>query len=158
VVAAESDPAVVEQLYQRLRADGERRILPLVLDLADPSPGGGWRGVERASFAARADADAVLALAVIHHLAIGRNVPLAEVIDWLVGFLAAAGPRGRLVAEFVHPEDPMAQRLLANKPTGLFSDYRRDEFERLLSQRCVITSREELPSGTRTLYVVVPHD
>jgi SAM-dependent methyltransferase len=158
VVAAESDPAVVEQLYQRLRADGERRILPLVLDLADPSPGGGWRGVERASFAARADADAVLALAVIHHLAIGRNVPLAEVVDWLVGFLATAGPRGRLVAEFVHPEDPMAQRMLANKPTGLFPDYRRDEFERLLSQRCVITSREELPCGTRTLYVVVPGD
>ncbi|WP_326558713.1 class I SAM-dependent methyltransferase [Micromonospora sp. NBC_01796] len=156
VVAAESDPAVVEHLYRRLRADGERRILPLVLDLADPSPGGGWGGVERASFAARADVDAVLALAVIHHLAIGRNVPLPRVVDWLVGFLATAGPRGRLVAEFVHPEDPMARRLLANKPAGLFPDYRREEFERLLARRCDITAREELPSGTRTLYVGVP--
>ncbi|MFI6763672.1 methyltransferase [Micromonospora sp. NPDC050417] len=156
VVAVESDPGMVEQLYQRLRADGERRIMPLLLDLADPSPGGGWRGAERAPFAARADADAVLALAVIHHLAIGRNVPLDEIVDWLVGFLAKAGPRGRLVAEFVHPEDPMAQRLLANKPAGLFPDYRREEFERLLARRCEIIAREELPSGTRTLYVGVP--
>ncbi|HEX5541807.1 MAG TPA: class I SAM-dependent methyltransferase [Micromonospora sp.] len=157
VVAVESEPAVVDQLYQKLRAEGERRILPLVMDLADPSNGGGWRGIERASFARRAEADMVLALALIHHLAIGRNVPLAEVLDWLFGLLPA-GPRARLVVEFVHPEDPMAQRLLANKPADLFPDYRREEFERLLGQRCRIVRREQLPSGTRTLYVGVPHD
>ncbi|MCM0679121.1 class I SAM-dependent methyltransferase, partial [Micromonospora phytophila] len=104
VVAVEQDPTVVDELYRALRAEGERRILPLVMDLADPSPGGGWRGVERASFADRADADVVLALAVVHHLAIGRNVPLPEVVDWLVGL---AAPGGRIVVEFVHPEDPM---------------------------------------------------
>ncbi len=157
VVAVESDPAVVDQFYRQLHVEGESRILPLVMDLADPSCGGGWRGVERSSFSARADADAVLALAVVHHLAIGRNVPLAEVLDLLVGFLATAGSRGRLVVEFVHPEDPMARRLLANKPAGCFPDYHRDEFERLLAQRCVIVRREELASGTRTLYVGIPH-
>ncbi|GAB3978074.1 class I SAM-dependent methyltransferase [Plantactinospora veratri] len=156
VVAVESDPAVVDQLYRRLRADGERRVLPLVMDLADPSPGGGWRGVERGSFAERASADAVLALAVVHHLAIGRNVPLPEIVDWLVGLLPAAGSADRLVVEFVHPDDPMAARLLANKPAGLFPDYRRDEFERLLGQRCDIVRRLELPSGTRTLYLGTP--
>jgi SAM-dependent methyltransferase len=156
VVAVESDPAVVDQLYQQLRADGERRVLPLVMDLADPSAGGGWRGTERASFTDRADADAVLALAVVHHLAIGRNVPLPEILDWLVGLLSSAGPDGRLVVEFVHPDDPMAVRLLANKPAGLFPDYHRDEFERLLAQRCTILTRTELPSGTRTLYVGAP--
>ncbi|MFC6023561.1 methyltransferase [Plantactinospora solaniradicis] len=156
VVAVESDPAVVDQLYRRLSADGERRILPLVMDLADPSPGGGWRGVERASFAARADADGVLALAVVHHLAIGRNVPLPEILDWLVGLMPTAGTDGRLVVEFVHPDDPMAVRLLANKPAGLFPDYHREEFERLLAQRCTIVRRTELPSGTRTLYVGTP--
>ncbi|MFC5925053.1 methyltransferase domain-containing protein [Micromonospora vulcania] len=152
VVAVEQDPAVVDELYRALKAEGQRRILPLVLDLADPSPGGGWRGVERASFAARADADAVLALAVVHHLAIGRNVPLPEVIDWLVGLTA---PGGTVVVEFVHPQDPMARRLLANKPEGLFPDYRRDTFERLLAARGRIAERLELPSGTRTLYRTV---
>ncbi|BCL17105.1 class I SAM-dependent methyltransferase [Micromonospora sagamiensis] len=150
VVAVEEDPAVVDRLYRRLRAERERRILPLVMDLADPSPGGGWRGVERASFTARATADAVLALAVVHHLAIGRNVPLPEVVDALVGLTR---PGGRIVVEFVHPRDPMARRLLANKPVGLFPDYRPEVFERLLGARCRIARRLDLPSGTRTLYL-----
>ncbi|HEY0696660.1 MAG TPA: class I SAM-dependent methyltransferase, partial [Micromonospora sp.] len=156
VLAVEGDPAVVDHLYRQLRADGERRILPLVMDLADPSPGIGWRGVERAAFAERAQADGVLALAVIHHLAIGRNIPLPEVLDWLTGFLSRAGATGRMVVEFVHPEDPMAQRLLANKPAGLFPDYHRDACERRLGERCAVVRREELPSGTRTLYLAVP--
>ncbi|WP_434740193.1 class I SAM-dependent methyltransferase [Micromonospora sp. SH-82] len=151
VVAVEQDPDVVDALYRTLRAEGERRILPLVTDLADPSPGGGWRGVERAGLADRATADVVLALAVVHHLALGRNVPLPEVLDWLVGCVV---PGGRLVVEFVHPEDPMARRLLANKPDGIFPDYRRTTFEALLTGRGRIERQRELPSGTRTLYQV----
>ncbi|ROO59895.1 hypothetical protein EDC02_1741 [Micromonospora sp. Llam0] len=156
VVAVESDPAVVDHLYRRLRADGQRRILPILMDLADPSPGGGWAGDERTSFTARARADTVLALAVIHHLAIGRNVPLPRVLDWLTGLLPAGGGTGQMIIEFVHPDDPMARQLLANKPAGLFPDYHRAEFERLLAERYEITRREELPSGTRTLYAGVP--
>jgi SAM-dependent methyltransferase len=156
VVAVDYDPGVVDQLYRDLAKVGDRRILPLTMDLADPSPGLGWAGLERASFASRVrDAndgrrpDVVLALALVHHLAIGRNVPLPEVVDWLVGHART------VVVEFVHPEDPMAKRLLANKPEGLFPDYRRDAFERLLGARCDITHREELPGGTRTLYTGV---
>ncbi|MFU8852493.1 class I SAM-dependent methyltransferase [Micromonospora sp. SL1-18] len=152
VVAVEQDPTVADVLYRALRDEGERRILPLVMDLADPSPGGGWRGVERAAFADRARGDLVLALALVHHLAIGRNVPLAEVLDQFAGL---ATPGGTLVVEFVHPEDPMARRLLANKPDGLFPDYRREAFEGLLAARGRIVRRVELPSGTRTLYQVV---
>ncbi|MET7968963.1 class I SAM-dependent methyltransferase [Micromonospora sp. NPDC005305] len=152
VVAVEQDPAVVDALYRALRDEGEGRILPLVMDLADPSPGGGWRGVERAAFADRARADVVLALAVVHHLAIGRNVPLPEVLDQLVALTVTGGS---LVVEFVHPDDPMARRLLANKPDGLFPDYRREVFESLLAARGRLVGRTELPSGTRTLYQVV---
>jgi hypothetical protein len=153
VVAVEADPAVVDALHRDLRAEGNRRILPLVMDLADPSPGGGWAGVERASFRDRAhEADAVLALALVHHLAIGRNVPLPRVVDWLAD-------HGRLVVvEFVHPEDPMARRLLANKPEGLFPDYHRDAFEKHLAERVTIGRRAELPSGTRTLYAGTRRD
>jgi SAM-dependent methyltransferase len=150
VVAVESDHAVTDALYRRLRDEGERRILPLVMDLADPSPGGGWRGVERAPFTGRAGADAVLALALVHHLAVGRNLPLPEVLDWLGGL-------GRLlVVEFVEPADPMANRLLANKPAGMFGDYRLEVFERLFEQRFTVRRREALPSGTRTLFAGVP--
>lgn len=152
VVAVESDHAVADGLYRQLRDAGEERILPLVMDLANPSPGVGWRGAERSPFAARANADVVLALALVHHLAIGRNVPLPEVLDWLAGL-------GRqVVVEFVGPSDPMAQRLLANKPAGMFGDYRLDAFEQLLAQRFTVTHRRQLPSGTRTLFAGVPHE
>ncbi|MEH1016774.1 methyltransferase [Micromonospora sp. CPCC 206060] len=156
VVAVEHDAAVVDRLYRRLRGEGERRILPLVMDLADPTPGVGWRSTERAGFVTRSRADVVLALALVHHLAIARNVPLALVVDWLVDLLAGAG--ARLVVEFVHPEDPMAQRLIDNKPAGLHAEYRRDVFERLLGRRCVIQQRRELPCGTRTLYLGTVRD
>jgi hypothetical protein len=152
VVAVEADHAVTDSLYRQLRDEGERRILPLVMDLADPSPGGGWRSVERAPFVGRRPADAVLALALVHHLAIGRNVPLPQVVD----LLAEMGRE--LVVEFVDPADPMAARLLANKPAGLFGDYRREEFERVLAERFTIDRRRPLPSGTRTLYAGVRRD
>jgi SAM-dependent methyltransferase len=150
VVAVESDAAVVDRLYRQLRDERQERILPLVMDLANPSPGLGWRGRERAAFDQRPAADAVLALALVHHLAIGRNIPLPEVLDWL------AGLGRRLVVEFVDPTDPMARRLLANKPAGLFPDYHREAFERLLAERFTVETREELPSGTRTLYAGAP--
>jgi hypothetical protein len=149
VVAVEADETVADGLYRSLRDAPNTRILPLVMDLADPSPGLGWAGAERAPFGARAQAEVVLALALVHHLAIGRNVPLPRLLDWL------AGLGHRLVVEFVDPTDPMAARLLANKPAGLFGDYHRDAFERLLAERFTVVRRVELPSGTRTLYEAI---
>ena len=150
VVCADGDDLVLDGLYRSLRQEGNRQILPAYLDLSDPSPGLGWRGRERAGFFDRARPDAVLALALLHHLAITGNVPLAELVDWL----HALG--GRLVVEFVDPTDPMADRLLANKPPGMHGDYRREVFERLLEARFDIADREEFPSGTRTLYHATP--
>jgi hypothetical protein len=150
VVCADGDDLVLDGLYRSLRRQGERKILPAYLDLADPSPGLGWRGRERAGFFDRARPDAVLALALLHHLAITANVPLPELVDWLAGF------GGRLVVEFVDPADPMADRLLANKPPGMHGDYRRPVFERLLEARFQVVERQELPSGTRTLYHATP--
>ncbi|HYY80256.1 MAG TPA: methyltransferase, partial [Actinomycetes bacterium] len=78
--------------------------------------------------------------------AITGNVPLPELVDWL----RSIAPR--LVVEFVDPADPMADRLLANKPAGMHADYRREVFERLLGDRFDVVERQELPSGTRVLY------
>ncbi len=150
VVTADADAVTVDRLWQRLAAEGNERILPLVVDLTDPSPGLGWRGTERGPLFERLRPDAVLALALVHHLAISGNVPLPALVDWWHGL------GGRLVVEFVDPKDPMADRLLANKPAGMHGDYRREVFERLLEQRFEVLDREELPSGTRMLYHAVP--
>ncbi|CAN5858133.1 nodulation protein NoeA [soil metagenome] len=150
VVAVDGDEMVIDQLFRRLQADGITNVLPLVMDLADPSPGLGWRHRERAPFLARVRPEVVLSLALVHHLAISANIPLPEMVDWLRSFDA------RLVVEFVHPDDPMVERLLANKPAGLFDDYRTESFEELLAARFAIARRELLPGGTRSLYVADP--
>jgi ribosomal protein L11 methylase PrmA len=148
VVALDADHAVVERLYRALRDEGDERILPLVVDAADPSPGLGWRGRERRPLFERGSPDLVLCLAVLHHLAITRNVPLRELVDWLASLEAT------LVLELPTPDDPMVRRMIAAKREGVHDDYRVEVFERLLGEALEVRRREEL--GSRVLYLVTP--
>jgi hypothetical protein len=150
VVAVDYDDVTVDAMFRSLRADGIKNVLPLVMNLVDPSPGRGWRGLERKAFTDRGKPDLVLALALVHHLALAANVPLPEVVSWFRSI------GGSLIVEFVEPHDPMAQRLLGNKRAGLFPDYRIDAFEELLAQHYTIARREPLPGGSRTLYLAEP--
>ena len=150
VVAVDADPLVVDTLYRSLRDEGNERILPLTMNLANPSPATGWRGVERQAFLGRGQPDLVLALAVIHHLAISANVPLGE-------FLAmVADLGGESVVEFPTPDDPMVHKLLRNKRTGVHDDYTVEMFEREVESRFDVRQREILPSRTRILYHLAP--
>lgn len=146
VVAVDSDGLVIDRLYRDLRSKNEVRILPLVLDMADLSPGMGWRSRERAPFVERVRPDLTLCLAVVHHLALTNNVPLDEIVQFLADFGAP------LVVEFPHRDDQMASRLLARKRTGLFDTYDVANWEQALERRFVVHERTILPSGTRTLY------
>jgi hypothetical protein len=73
----------LELLYRELRDAGDGKILPLTMNIADPSPGLGWCGLERKPLLERGRPDLVLALALVHHVAIGSNVPVMEIVDWL---------------------------------------------------------------------------
>ena len=150
VVALDFDDVTVDSLYRSLRDEKNTRVLPMVMNLLDPSPARGWRNRERAAFTDRGQPDLVLALALVHHLAIAANVPLAQIVDWFRSFDAS------LVIEFVEAHDPMAERLLGNKPAGLFPDYRIEVFEALLTESFVIEASEQLPGGSRTLYFARP--
>ena len=152
VVAVDGDEVTVERLYRSLRSGSgaDARILPLVMDLADPSPGIGWRNRERAGFADRAGPDLVLALALVHHLGLTNGVPLPEVVAWLASF------GGDVVVEFVDRPDPMAQRLLANKPDGTHDAYTQPAFEAAVASHFTVQAREGLPGGTRTLFHLTP--
>jgi hypothetical protein len=149
-VAVDGDHLVVDHLYRQLRAEGERRILPLVLDLADPSPAMGWRSLERPSFVERVRPDLVLCLAVIHHLALTNTVPFDEIVAFLHDFGAT------LVVEMPHRDDPMAARLLGRKRTGVFDHYDQPQWEEALRRRFTVLEQTTLPSGTRTLYLCRP--
>ncbi len=146
VVAIDSDTGCVGRLYADLRRAGDRRILPLIGDVADPSPGLGWRLRERGPLEARGKPDVVLALALVHHLVLHGNIRTEELADWLMSL------GSRLVVEFVTKDDPMARRLLLNREDQ-FEDYDVRAFESALERRGRISERHVLCGGTRVLLV-----
>jgi SAM-dependent methyltransferase len=149
-VAVDADAAVVEALYRALRAERSETILPLIGNVADPSPGLGWRGEERRPLADRGRPDLVLCLALVHHVSLSGNVPVRAFLDWLADLGA------EVVIEFPTREDPMVRRLLDRKAPGANPDYETEAFERALEERFRVEQREALPSGTRILYRAIP--
>lgn len=147
VVAFDVDPAAVELNYQRVRTAGESRILPLLIDLTNPSPGIGWAHRERDSLVERASADAILALALVHHLAISNNVPL----DRIAEFFSQLG--GYLVIEFVPTSDSQVQRLLASRE-DVFPNYTREGFERDFGRFFRILRTVDVTGSERRLYLM----
>jgi hypothetical protein len=149
VVAADSDELSIDRLFTGLSNSGPANVLPLLLDLGDPSPGLGWRGVERRTLEERGRPDLVLVLALLHHLVINANLPLAEVVDWL------ASLRAEVVLEWVPPDDPMTQQIAVNKRAGeIHRDYHEDSLRELIAQRFVIQA--ELPVEGRKLFQLTP--
>ncbi len=144
-VAFDVDPAAVEQNYRQIKAGKEQTLLPLVLDLTNPSPALGWANRERDSFTQRGPADLILALAVIHHMAISNNVPLPQLAD----FFAEAGKR--LIIEFVPKSDSQVKKLLATR-LDIFPTYTLEGFEAAFAPRFRILEKINLRESERTLY------
>ena len=146
VVAMDQDHACVDQLY---RSADSANVLPLCMDLANPSPAMGWRGRERKRIEDRGQPQLILCLGLIHHLVIAANIPLAEVVDWLASF------RAEVILEFPSKTDPMVQALLRNK-RDQYDDYSRESLVAELRRHFDLRLTESLPSGERTLYHAVP--
>ena len=149
VLALDADHVVVEHLYRELHAGGPANILPLVADVADPSPGLGWRGRERLPLADRGAPELIMCLALMHHLVIGRNIPLDEFVAWLAQFGA------EVILEFVGRDDPMVKRLLLNRRDQEF-EYSDAALGAALGRHFGAVTHETLASGTRTLYHCQP--
>lgn len=147
VAAWDINPACVEANYRHVVQHREARVLPLLLDLANPSPGLGWAGTERDGLQARGPVDLVLALGLVHHLAISNNVPL----DRVASFLATLGRH--LVIEWVPKEDSQVRKLLATRE-DVFPAYTRAGFEAAFGQRFTVLRRAEIAGTQRTLYLL----
>jgi ribosomal protein L11 methylase PrmA len=147
VLAFDIDPAAAERNYRALAGEGRTDVLPLVLDLANPSPGIGWAGRERRSLLDRANADATLSLALVHHLAISRNVPLPMFAALLADLAPAA------VVEFVPKDDPMVRRLLASRE-DVFPDYTIEGFRDAVRTRFAIEAESPIEDSGRTLFLL----
>lgn len=148
VVAFDIDEAAVDKHWRAISAaDPRPDILPLVQDLTNPSPSLGWAHTERPSVTARGPADVIMALALIHHLAISNNTPLDRIAAWF----ASLG-RGALV-EMVPKDDSQVKRLLATRE-DIFPAYTPAGFEEAFSVYFDIVDRYPVVDSTRILYVL----
>ncbi len=143
VVGWDTDQNALDIAFARAR-EADAAFTPLYGDAANPAPSQGWAQAERPGWSERAPADAVLALAVVHHLAIGRNVPLPAVIDWLVR-LAPAG-----IVEFAGKDDAQVRRMLSLR-RDIFPDYRLECFLAEVKKRARIVETQTLSPSGRTL-------
>lgn len=147
VISFDIDPAAVEKNYQQVKAGGEKNIVPLVLDLTNPSPSLGWHHRERDALLDRASDGMVLALALIHHLAISNNVPLSQLAD----FFAEAGRW--LVIEFVPKSDSQVKKLLTSRK-DIFTDYTPESFEDAFTRLFEIREKVAVEESERLLYLM----
>jgi hypothetical protein len=146
-ISSDIDPAAVEKNYRKVRADKETSLLPLVIDLTNPSPGIGWKNKERDSLSGRGPADLVMALALVHHLAISNNVPLPDLAQYFAEL-------GRwLIVEFIPKEDSQVQRLLMTR-VDIFPQYTREGFEQAFAPYFTIHASQSLEGSKRTLYLM----
>ena len=144
-IAFDIDPAAVEKNYRKVRKENEKFILPLVMDLANPSPGLGWDHAERQALVSRGPADLLLALALIHHLAISNNLPLRKIAETF----SKLGQH--LVIEFVPKSDSQVKRLLMTRE-NVFHEYHEAAFESAFSEFFEIIEKMPVQNSKRTIF------
>ena len=146
-ISFDIDPGAVQQNYEIVKAKKEKFMLPLVMDLTNPSPAIGWHNQERDSLKARGPVDLVMALALIHHMAIANNVPLREVAR----SFAELGEY--LIIEFVPKQDSQVVRLLSSR-LDIFPDYTIDGFKKAFAEYYTIMDEKPVVGSERTLFLM----
>ena len=146
-VAADIDPAAVEKNYRECRTKNHQAMLPLVMDLTNPTPSLGWGSAERMSLTARGRADLAMALALVHHLSISNNVPLPLVAQYMRSLCR------HLIIEFVPKSDSQVQRLLQSRE-DIFPDYDEAGFTFAFANHFEIIQSEPVRDSERTLYLM----
>jgi hypothetical protein len=147
VVAADIDPIAVEKNCRRCKKNKDEIMIPLLMDLTQPSPDLGWELKERSSLFERLKPELGLALALVHHLAIGNNVPFPKVCSMLAKLAPA------WIVEFPDKPDSQVQRLLLNRE-DIFTDYNQPSFEAALRQFFDIRKQHHITDSQRSLYLL----
>jgi len=146
-VAFDIDPACVELNYREILRNQEYDLLPLLLDLTNPSPGIGWQNEERDSLIGRGPVDVVLALALIHHLAVSNNLPFDRIAEFFSKICKS------LIIEFVPKNDSQVQKLLMNRE-DIFNQYTKEDFEESFCRYFSIVRVESIRDSGRILFLM----
>jgi hypothetical protein len=147
ILSSDIDPGAVDRNYLEVKNKKEKNLLPLVIDLTNPSPAIGWENRERDSFLQRGPVDAVMALALMHHLAISNNLPL----EYLARFFNRLGRW--LIIELVPKQDSQVRRLLQTR-LDIFPNYHADGFEAAFQEYFSIREKTPVVDSQRILYLM----
>jgi len=147
-VAADFDPYCINKLYLIIKKRREKNIQPIVLDLSTPSPAIGVNNEERNSFLNRTHVDLALALALVHHLAIGKNIPLEMVASFFQQMSKY------LIIEFVPKEDEKIQLMLSGRK-DIYVEYDEKYFEQAFGKYYTVRSKQSIEGSLRILYLLV---
>lgn len=139
VIAIDADELCINELYKKCKTAENKNVLPLCIDIANPTPAIGWANVERMSFVSRVNADLVIALAVLHHLVIGRNIQISQFVDILKSMTRF------LLIEFVPKDDPKVAAMLDGRD-DVFESYHQQHFEMCFSREFNILKKELIKS------------
>jgi ribosomal protein L11 methylase PrmA len=149
-IAFDVDAAAVEKNYRRVVEMQEQTLCPLLLDLTNPSAAIGWANQERLSLAERGPADTMMALALIHHLAIGHNVPFCQIAEYFAALARS------LVVEWVPKDDSQVQRMLTSRD-DVFGDYDEEHFRAAFSRAFRILDATPIDGSLRKIYLMERH-
>jgi hypothetical protein len=147
VISTDSDHGAITSLYQKIRRKRRSTIFPFIIDLVTPSPAIGLNNKERSSFLERINADLTLALALIHHLALGRNIPFDKIAE-MFSFTGKY-----LIIEFVPKEDEMV-KLIVRHRKELLEFYSEEKFLASFQRFFIILQKQEISNSGRTLYLM----
>lgn len=147
IISFDFDHLAIEKFYGLVKEKGYKNILPLVLDLNNPSAGIGWANRERKSFTERGKTDLILALALIHHLSIANNIPFSYVAEFFADLTTW------LIIEFVPKHDQQTQRLLVTRE-DIFTGYDQQSFEKAFQDFFTIEKQQQIAETGRTLYLM----
>lgn len=146
-IASDIDEAAVEKNYCAIKESNAKNLLPLIVDLTNPSPAIGWQNAERDSLIQRSPVDLVMALALIHHLCISNNVSM----EMVASFFAKLG--NWAIVEFVPKEDSQVQRLLSTRK-DIFENYTENGFESCFKKYFSISQKKSIEKSKRILYLL----
>ena len=147
VIAIDNDEQCISHLYKKIKNTGATGILPLCIDITNPSPAAGFNNEERTAFKQRIKPDVIMALALIHHLVIGKNIPLPMLAEFFDKCTQ------QLIIEFIPKEDEKTRLLLLNKK-DIYPVYSKEGFELCFERFFTIVASKQVPSSERVIYLM----
>jgi hypothetical protein len=147
VISTDADSHCINDLYLSVKKEKRSNIVPLIVDLNHPAPSSGWENMEQKSFIERSDFDLGLALALVHHLAVGKNIPLGNIANFFASRVSY------LIIEFVPKTDPKVIEML-NSKEDIYHNYNLESFEESFLPFFSVKTKKTVGNSERTLFLM----